>query len=104
MTNKEALVAALQVSVDDNTLEKALLDNDITGSAVYDKTKAADIDLCAINVLQSILATADVSEGGYSVRYDRTAIQARLQYLARLRGVTDMLNNMNPSVKAVSPW
>ena len=78
MTNKQALVAVLRISVPDDTLEKALLDHEITGSTNYTKDAARDIDMCAVEVLKGLLSEPDVTEGGYSIKYDRNAIQARI--------------------------
>jgi hypothetical protein len=96
MTKKEALIAALQISVEDATLEKALIDNDVIGSETYTKSNATTIDLCAIEVLQGILSIPDVTEGGYSVKYDRAAVQARLTYLSIKNGVD------NPSIPRIT--
>lgn len=89
MTNKEALIAALQTSVEDATLDKVLIDLDVVGSDTYSKVNATAIDKCAIEVLQGILSMPDVSEGGYSVKYDRKAIEARLSFLSQKTGVAD---------------
>jgi hypothetical protein len=99
MTNKEALIAALQLTADDSTLEKALIDQEVTGSDTYVKDNATAIDQCAIEVLQGILSTPDVSEGGYSVKYDRDAVKARLSYLLDKNGLS---NSLTPKVKDAS--
>jgi hypothetical protein len=91
MTNKEALIAALQISVEDATLDKVLIDLDVIGSDTYSKDNATAIDKCAIEVLQGLLSMPDVSEGGYSVKYDRKAVEARLSYLSQKTGVADPL-------------
>jgi len=99
MTNKEALIAALQLSVDDSTLEKVLIDQEVSGSATYSKDNATAIDKCAIEVLQGILSTPDVSEGGYSVKYDRGAVERRLSYLL---DKNDLSNTLKPTIKDAS--
>lgn len=81
MTNKEALQAVIVEKASDNLLDKALLDQSITGAAAYTASDASKIDLAAIDVLQSLLSVPNVSEGGYSVSYDRTAILNRIEML-----------------------
>lgn len=81
MTNKEALVAVVQVSVDDNVLEKALLDQSVTSSGTYTSANSSSIDLAAIDVLQGLLSRANVSEGGFSESFDRGAIERRIKAL-----------------------
>lgn len=100
MTNKEALIAAVLVSVPDNTLEKALVDNNILGEEDYESDAKKDIEVCAIDVLRSALMLADITEGGYSIRYDRKAIQERIDSISEGLG----LSTSAPTVQGVSPW
>jgi hypothetical protein len=87
MINKEALVAVVQVSVSDITLEKALLDQDVLPTVDYASANARSIDLAAICVLEGLISTADVSEGGFTVRYDRAAIERRIESLKYKTGI-----------------
>lgn len=107
MTNKDALLAVLQdVSVPALSLDKVLLDGNITGTDAYTSENAKAIDLCAIELLYGIFTSPDVMEGGYSKSNPDIyrKLQARLLYLAKKHDVTDILNQMNPTVKGVSPW
>lgn len=81
MTNKEALVAVCQVSVDDNVLEKALADQDVTAADTYASSGSDSINKAAIDVLEGVLSRANVSEGGFSESFDRKAIENRLKIL-----------------------
>jgi hypothetical protein len=87
MTNKEALQAVVQVSLDDNVLVKALLDQAITSTDNYTAAVSSSIDIAAIAVLEGLLSTPNISEGGYSVNYDRAAIQKRVDGLKRKAGI-----------------
>lgn len=104
MTNKEALIAVLRVNVPDNSLVKALLDHDVTDSSTYTKDNAKDIDLCAIDVLAGLLAEPDVTEGGYSINYDRAAVEKQLIFLAKKHNVTEILDRLKPTVKCIQVW
>ncbi len=101
MTNKEALIAVLRVSVLDNTLIKAMLDQDVSEEATYSKEGAKSIDLCAIDVLLGLLSEPDVSEGGYSVKYDRSAVIKHLVALAEKHGISSVLETYKPKVTAL---
>jgi hypothetical protein len=101
MTNKEALVGVVRVSVPDHSLEKAMIDNDVTGGSTYVKLNEKSIDLCAIDVLQGLLSEPNVSEGGYSISYDRKAVLDRLNYLNQKHGLVDAAK---PTVTSKSPW
>lgn len=104
MTKKEALVASLQVSVPDITLEKALLDNGITGSDLYTADAAKDIDLCAVQILQGLYAVPNISEGGMSISYNREGIRSALLYLAKKHSLSDILSQYQPTVTGKSVW
>lgn len=104
MTNKEALIAAVSFSVPDNMLEKALLDRTLTGASTYTSANAEKVDMCVIDLLQRVLSEPDVTEGGYSIRFDRKAVEARLLYLARKYDQTGILNQLTPTVTGKSVW
>ena len=101
MTNKQALEAVIQFAVSDNLLLKSLTDHEIVDSATYAKENEKNIDLAAIDVLQGLLSTPDVSEGGYSINLDRAAIQKRLSMLAGKHDITDP---SAPKVRGIQPW
>lgn len=87
MTNKEALSAVVQVSVDDLTLEKALLDQGLNTGATYTSDKASTINLAAIDVLEGLLSRPNISEGGFTESFDRAAIQKRIDALKNKNGI-----------------
>jgi hypothetical protein len=88
MTNKEALAAVIQTDVDDNILDKSFLDQNVTSSDLYVAANSRSIDLCAIAVLEGLLSTPNISEGGSSVNYDRNAILNRIKSLYNKVGLT----------------
>jgi hypothetical protein len=105
MTKKEALQAVLTgISVMDATLEKALLDNELTGADTYTKDDVKTIDLCAIDVLQAVLSMQNVSEGGYSISTNVEAVKARLLYLANKHNISEVLDQYKPTLRGVSRW
>lgn len=97
MTNKEALTASLQVEFPDSSIDKALIDADITGTDTYTLANTKVIDEMAIELLQGLLSTPDVSEGDMSIKYDRKAVQARVDYLMGKSGKVSQ-----PKVRDVS--
>lgn len=100
MTNKEALTASVPATnLPDITLEKALLDQDVTPGDTYSKEKAESIDLATIDVLKYLLSVPNVSEGGYSVSFDRAAVQKRLD---DLNGKYNLATK--PTVRARPIW
>ncbi|HZF64198.1 MAG TPA: DUF6706 family protein [Chitinophagaceae bacterium] len=91
MTILEALMAELdEASVGTNTLEKVLATHNLPAASTYspvDHDKA--IDMCVIDILKKILSRASISEGGYSVKYDPGAIQARIADLYKKHAIED---------------
>lgn len=88
MTKKEAVIAALQITgYSDAAVEKALLDNAITGSGIYSSSDRGIIDTVAIEVLQGMLSVASISEGGMSVTYSIQGVKDRIAYLQVKNGI-----------------
>lgn len=91
MTLRQAIQMAIQVEADDLLLEKALLDVQEDGGvdleASYSKQHADLVDLAAIEAIKALLSIPDITEGGYSVKYDRKTMQARLTMLEKKQGV-----------------
>lgn len=104
MTNKEALVAVLRINLPDNSLDKALLDQAVTGAETYSAANAKSIDLCAIDLLVGLLSEPDVTEGGFSLKYDRAAVQKQVLFLAKKHGITSVVNQYTPKVTARNIW
>lgn len=102
MTNREAVLAVAGTSVSDNSIDKALTDIGLTPSGYYTLTNASKIDLATIEVLKSIIATADISEGGYSIKYDRSAILKRITELGIKNGLPEY--TARPTVRSVNVW
>lgn len=105
MTNKEALIATLQISgMPDNSLEKALADRGINSAGTYGSTQTAGLDQTTMDLLWGLLNQPDVSEGGYSIRYDSKSVLARLTFLANKYGNSDILIGLTPSVSSPKAW
>jgi hypothetical protein len=104
MTLKEALAAVVSQSVSDNVLEKALADWELLGDDLYTNSSALLVDAAAVDVLFNLWASPNVSEGGFSVSYDRTALKDKIIILATKSGRKDILSAMTPTVSGASPW
>lgn len=100
MTIKQALTAATQIpSMDDMTLEKALIDAELDATATYAKADEKVVDLAAVGILRTLIVSSE-SEGGYSYNIGADALAARIRFLLDKHG----LDNGQPSVRAVSRW
>lgn len=108
MTNKEALVATMQISVPDNSLELALINAGIDGTGTYTMAMQEQVEKCAIPLLYALYTEPDIQEGGYQVSHPDflRKVRERLLYLAGKYNMTDILNVINPrpTVTGKSVW
>jgi hypothetical protein len=89
MTNLDALKAVVDVDlISDNSLLKALVDADIDPTDDYSAGHKDAMDAAGVEVLKGFLLTS-MSEGGYSVSFDRKAIESKIALLSGtgIRGV-----------------
>lgn len=104
MTNKEALQAVLLgIVVEDNSLLKTLTDHAVTFNEEYTKDKRSIINVCALDILNTLLSAADFSEGDMSVKYDKSAIEMRI---GRLTGAMDEAAgiSLEPKIRSPKVW
>lgn len=95
MTINEALAAVVGVSqIPAAVFEKALIDSGLTGTDVYTADNADSVNEAAVTVLSGLLVSS-ISEGGYSITFDRKAVEAKIQSLG---------GNPQPEVRAVNVW
>lgn len=108
MTNKAALIATLQVSVPDPSVDLALINAVIDGTATYTVAMQEQIEKTAIPLLYGLFTSPDISEGGYSISHPDflRKVKERLLYLAKKYGMDDLISELNPkpTVTGVSPW
>ncbi|GAO43792.1 DUF6706 family protein [Flavihumibacter petaseus] len=102
MTVKEALIAEIAMSVDDMLVDKTLVDHGVYENRTYTKELSETIGKASIDILLSIWTMPDVSEGGYSVKYNRDAVKSRLLFLAGKYGRTDITDQLNPKPTVTS--
>ncbi|MDQ1088566.1 hypothetical protein QE390_003112 [Siphonobacter sp. SORGH_AS 1065] len=71
----------LEVELSAVKVETLLTDSDLNGDATYSKDRKRDIDLIIAQYIPVLLNRADVTEGGYSVKYDRDSLLTYYGYL-----------------------
>lgn len=68
MTIKKALISTVNFTIPDDRIEKALIDADLDGNAIYDKTAEKAIDLCMAGLLLTLMTSADITEDDVSIK------------------------------------
>lgn len=103
MTILEALTAAVQVpGIDTLTLEKVLIDANLTSSSTYIGSDARSVDMAAVDVLRSLIVASE-SEGGFSYSISQEALQRRITGLLTKWGVDD-IGAAIPKINGVARW
>jgi hypothetical protein len=87
MTTLEALQSQIEYT-NANLMTKALVDQGIAGTETYSATYTRAVDLACADICQYLLSHPDLSEGGLSVSYDKTALAALRDRLLAKHGVT----------------
>jgi hypothetical protein len=102
MTNRERLISLLGFEPPKNSAEGALIDLGIVDTSEYAVGTLDSIKRAAIEVMKVLLTTADTTNGevGFSVKYDRAAIEKRIAQLEDELNVTDA----RPTIKGIHPW
>ena len=67
ITIKSALKSTVNYPIPDDRIEKALIDAELNGDAIYTKPDERIIDLVTAGLILTICTSANVSEGGYSI-------------------------------------
>jgi len=108
MTNREALIATLEISMPDDTIDLALINAEIDGEAEYTKANQNVVEQCAIPLLYNLYTRVDVREGDYAVSHPDffRKVRERLLYLARKHNATDIIDQLNetPTITSKSVW
>jgi hypothetical protein len=105
ITNRQALEAELQnIVVNGEIVNKALIDVGIEGVEDYKQENGRLIGTAAINILQTMLGSMDISEGGFSITMRSTVIPLRITALAKKWGLDNVIAEMQPTIKFVRKW
>lgn len=102
MTKKEAFIRVVQVGIDDETAEMAMIEAGINPATEFAEGGLKELEIAAIPVLQSLMVISSESEGGQSESRNLKGIEQRLLFLAKKHGLTDIVNAVQgiPTIKA----
>ena len=89
MTRKEALLSIFQFSVDDNTVNKVFIDKGIDPDSAYTTYDKSNIDICCADLCLVLLNQPDISEGSFSIKYDKAALRFTREEILRRYGLKE---------------
>ena len=85
-------------------LEALLLDNSIAADQTYTTSSSKKAKTALLQIIPEILVMPSVSEGGYSVRFDKDGILAYYKVLCSELGIEDKLNAQPKIVDRSNRW
>jgi hypothetical protein len=107
MTVKDAIISELGFAPgNSNLVDKAILDNTLTGADTYDSAKETGVKKAALQICRVLLTTADVTNSNNAgfvssqIKYDRAAVKARISQLEADLGI----NVQTPYITSRSVW
>lgn len=95
--NISGFVSYLPPAIIDGALVSVGADPD----ANFTQSDRQKVDLALLEIIPKLLLTPDVTEGGYSVKYDRNAISQYYRFLCEKLGVENKLER-KPTIRDAS--
>jgi len=86
-------------SIDANELESLLLLNSIAVDEVYSADNAEKASKALYSIIPELLAMPDITEGGFSMKFNREGILAYYSLLCKELGLENKLAVKQPKVK-----
>jgi lactate dehydrogenase-like 2-hydroxyacid dehydrogenase len=108
MTNLEALKANISSShgivLEPNAYLKALADESLNEMALYVKDTEQSIDMATVRLLKTVLATANVGEGGLNYsQMNKEYIEKTIDNLLVKWGLDTEFKKV-PQITGIKPW
>ena len=85
----------------DTELTILLADNDLVGTDLYSSDKRIVLLTAVAGVIPELLLKPDITEGGYSEKWNRDGIMAYYSMLCKELGIDDLLNP-GPTLENIS--
>ncbi|MBA4852074.1 DUF6706 family protein [Emticicia sp. BO119] len=95
-------LSKFNITLDDNELEGLLLKNSIAPDEVYEASNTQKADIALHSYIPELLALPDISEGGFSIKFDRQGILAYYKILCSDLGLEDKTISKQPKIRNMS--
>lgn len=96
MTIKEVILAEVPVDIDDNAIERILLDRSLAGGGTYSASRAKEVNLAIADTLVVAVRNGDFTEGGLSIKIPRSRLINDAKRLYRDNGEPEKASSLNP--------
>lgn len=94
----ERKLAKLHIDLDQTQLDELEVDFDLNMGAAYSKANATQVKKALLQLISDLLAMPDVTEGGFSLKYNREGVSAYLSSLREELGITIVQTATVPTV------
>ncbi len=94
-TIRETISATLSrynIELSEAEIDAKLIDQDLTPTDPYSASASRSINLAIVSVIPELLLAPDITEGGYSIKFDRGAVMKFYSWLCSELGLEDKLN------------
>lgn len=106
-TIQEYFVAKLSrynIELNDAEIQAALLDEGLVPSDEYTPGSAVAIKTAIVKLIPELLLKPDITEGGYSEKWDKGALKLFYSLLCKELGLPDILADPKPSLTFIRRW
>lgn len=87
-----AKLARYNIDLSEAELDAAIVDQGLVPTDEYSASASHKTKLVIVEVIPGLLVVPDVTEGGYSVKFDRAGIMAYYRLICSELGIPDKLN------------
>lgn len=101
MTISEAVQTMFTFQVDQSLIDKALVDQGLSGDTDYDKSLRKNVDLVAVELCETLITKASFREGGLSQNFDPKQLETMRKRILRKYGLDD---DGEGTITAVRVW
>ena len=85
-------------------LDALLADNDLVGPDTYSSSASRAVKLAIVKCIPELLVQPDITEGGFSRKFDKAAIISYYSMLCKELGVEDQLSPKPTLKNASNRW
>lgn len=88
----QARLSRYNIELSEVEIVGKLIDQGLIPTDAYTATASKHIDMVFVSVIPELLLAPDITEGGYSQKYDKAAIMAYYSLLCSQLGIPNKLN------------
>lgn len=100
----QAKLERYNIELTEAEIDAILADNELVGTDNYSSTVSTPIKLAIVKCIPELLLQPDITEGGFSRKFDKAAIISYYSMLCKELGVEDQLSPKPTLKNASNRW